>query len=139
MRSANNAPDFRTISGFRTEHLEALSAPFLQVFKMCRTARLVKLGHVAFDGTKVKANAFRHEARSYRRMKEEGAYPSLCSGERKRLVNGGSSAPNITCSRCEGHAGPGWRVRTSGAQSWLGEHGRRPALACHYLIRPSCR
>jgi len=69
--AANNRPDFRTISDFRKEHLKALEGLFLQVLKLCQKAGLVKLGHVALDGTKVKANASRHKAMSYRRMKEE--------------------------------------------------------------------
>ena len=62
------APDFRTISEFRKRHLEALSALFVQVLQLCQKAGLVKLGHVALDGTKVKANASKHKAMSYERM-----------------------------------------------------------------------
>ena len=69
--AANNTPDFRTISDFRKDHLEALSGLFLQVLMLCQQSGLVKLGHVALDGTKVKANASRHKAMSYRRMKEK--------------------------------------------------------------------
>ena len=61
-------PDFRTISDFRKRHLEALAALFVQVLRLCRQAGLVKLGHVALDGTKVKADASRHKAMSYGRM-----------------------------------------------------------------------
>ena len=71
--AANSAPDFRTISDFRKDHLEALSGLFLQVLKLCQRWGLVKLGHVALDGTKVKANASKHKAMSYRRMKEREA------------------------------------------------------------------
>ena len=71
--SANNTPDFRTISDFRKDNLEALSGLFLQVLALCRRAGLVKLGHVALDGTKVRANASRHKAMSYGRMKEKEA------------------------------------------------------------------
>lgn len=69
--AANNTPDFRTISDFRKDHLRALAGLFLQVLKLCQKAGLVKLGHVALDGTKIKANASRHKAMSYKRMKEE--------------------------------------------------------------------
>ena len=69
--AANNTPDFRTISDFRKDHLAALSGLFLQVLAFCQRAGLVKLGHVALDGTKVRANASRHKAMSYRRMKEK--------------------------------------------------------------------
>ena len=71
--AANNTPDFRTISDFRKDHLKALAGLFLQVLKLCQKAGLVKLGHVALDGTKIKANASRHKAMSYKRMKEEEA------------------------------------------------------------------
>ncbi len=69
--AANNTPDFRTISDFRKDHLAALSGLFLQVLAFCQRVGLVKLGHVALDGTKVRANASRHKAMSYRRMKEK--------------------------------------------------------------------
>ena len=71
--AANNTPDFRTISDFRKDHLGALAGLFLQVLAFCQRAGLVKLGHVALDGAKVRANASRHKAMSYRRMKEKEA------------------------------------------------------------------
>ncbi len=61
-------PDFRTIADFRKRHLGALSGLFGQVLGLCRAAGLVKLGHVALDGTKIKANASKHKAMSYARM-----------------------------------------------------------------------
>jgi transposase len=66
-------PDFRTISDFRKRHLEALAALFVQVLRLCRRAGLVKLGHVALDGTKLKANASKHKAMSYGRMRSAEA------------------------------------------------------------------
>ena len=69
--AANNTPDFRTVSDFRKDHLAALAGLFLQVLAFCQRAGLVKLGHVALDGTKVRANASRHKAMSYKRMKEK--------------------------------------------------------------------
>jgi transposase len=71
--AANNTPDFRTISDFRKDHLRALAGLFLKVLKLCQKAGLVKLGHVSLDGTKMKANASKHKAMSYKRMKEEEA------------------------------------------------------------------
>lgn len=71
--AANNTPDFRTISDFRKDHLEALGDLFLQVLQLCQQAGLVKLGHVSLDGTKVRANASKHQAMSYVRMKEKEA------------------------------------------------------------------
>ena len=66
--TALNRPDFRTIAAFRRRHLGALSGLFEQVLLLCRKAGLVALGHVALDGTKVKANASKHKAMSYGRM-----------------------------------------------------------------------
>ena len=71
--AANNTPDFRTISDFRKDHLGALAGLFHQVLELCRQAGLVKLGHVALDSTKVRANASKHKAMSYGRMKEKEA------------------------------------------------------------------
>ncbi len=61
-------PHFTTINGFRKEHLGALRSLFLQVLKLCQAAGLVKLGHIALDGTKVQGNASKHKAMSYERM-----------------------------------------------------------------------
>jgi transposase len=66
-------PDFRTISDFRKRHLAALAGLFVQVLRLCRQAGLVKLGHVALDGTKLAANASKHKAMSYGRMKSAEA------------------------------------------------------------------
>jgi transposase len=68
--TACNRPDFHTISMFRKRHLKALGDLFVQILKLCRAAGLVKLGHVALDGTKLQANASVHKAMSYRRMLE---------------------------------------------------------------------
>src|SRR6266403_5285794 len=67
---AGDPPDFRTISEFRRRHLKALAELFVQVLKLAEKAGLVKLGHVALDGTKIKANASKHKAMSYERMKK---------------------------------------------------------------------
>ena len=71
--AAMQKPDFRTISDFRLRHLGALAGLFQQVLELCVEAGLVKLGHVALDGTKVKANASKHKAMSYERMKKTEA------------------------------------------------------------------
>ncbi len=68
---ANQHPDHDTISEFRKRHKGALQTLFVQVLKLCEKAGLVKLGHVALDGTKVKANASKHKAMSYARMCEK--------------------------------------------------------------------
>jgi transposase len=71
--AANQRPDFRTLSDFRKQHLPALADLFVQVLQLCQQAGLVKLGQIALDGTKVKANASKHKAMSYGRMMTEEA------------------------------------------------------------------
>ena len=71
--AAGNVPDFRTLSDFRKAHGPALNGLFVQVLQLCAAAGLVKLGRVAVDGTKVKANASKHKAMSYARMSEREA------------------------------------------------------------------
>ena len=66
--TALNRPDFRTISEFRRRHLTALGGLFVQVLALCQRAGLVGLGHVAVDGTKLRANASKHKAMSFERM-----------------------------------------------------------------------
>ena len=68
-----DAPDFRTVSDFRKRHLKALGGLFGQILHLCEAAGLVKLGHVALDGTKVRANASKHKAMSYERMENRAA------------------------------------------------------------------
>lgn len=66
--AADQHPDHASIAEFRKRHLTALANLFVQVLRLCQAAGLVKLGHVALDGTKVKANASKHKAMSYGRM-----------------------------------------------------------------------
>jgi transposase len=61
-------PDHSTICDFRRRHRLALAALFVQVLRLCQKAGLVKLGHVALDSTKMRANASKHKAMSYSRM-----------------------------------------------------------------------
>lgn len=68
---ADQHPDHDTISDFRRLHLPVLSQMFTQVLQLCDKAGLVKLGHVAIDGTKLQANASKHKAMSYSRMEEK--------------------------------------------------------------------
>jgi transposase len=68
--SADTHPDHDTIAAFRKRHLDALAGLFVQALRLCQKAGLVKLGHVAIDGTKIKANASKHKAMSYERMQE---------------------------------------------------------------------
>lgn len=66
--AANQHPDHDTIADFRRRHLKEFRGLFLQVLRICQAAGLVKLGRVALDGSKVKANASKHKAMSYDRM-----------------------------------------------------------------------
>jgi len=66
--AAGNAPAHRTISEFRAFHLKELGELFVQVVRLAKELGLVRLGTIAVDGTKVKANASRHKAMSYGHM-----------------------------------------------------------------------
>ena len=68
--AADQHPDHDTIAAFRQEQLAPLAQLFVQVLQLCQRAGLVKLGHVALDGTKIKANASKHKAMSYERMEK---------------------------------------------------------------------
>src|SRR5712691_260667 len=69
--AADQHPDHDTIADFRKEHLANLAQLFVQVLRLCQQAGLVKLGHVALDGTKIKAHASRYRNRSYARLSAE--------------------------------------------------------------------
>jgi transposase len=73
MLGAGNFPKHRTIRDFRALHLKELADLFVQVVKLAQEMGLVKLGTVAIDGTKIKANASRHKAMSYERMQQAEA------------------------------------------------------------------
>ena len=70
MLCADQHPDFRSIARFRRRHLAALADLFVQSLRLCQQAKLVGLGVLAADGTKLRANASRHKAMSYERMLE---------------------------------------------------------------------
>ena len=69
--AAGNAPDFRTIADFRKTHLPALRGFFEQVLHLARDLGTLRVGRVAIDGSKVKANASKHKAMSYDRMRDK--------------------------------------------------------------------
>ncbi len=71
--TSDQHPDHDTIAEFRRRHLKALAELFVTVLALCQKAGLVKLGHVSFDGSKVKANASKHKAMSYGRMGKKAA------------------------------------------------------------------
>jgi transposase len=66
--AAGNFPAHRTLSDFRAFHLQEFSELFVQVVKLAQECGLVKLGTIAIDGTKIKANASRHKAMTWKRM-----------------------------------------------------------------------
>jgi transposase len=102
-------PDFRTISDFRRRHLEALRTLFVQVLRLCGKAGLVKLGHVALDGTKLQANASKHKAMSYGRMQRAEAELAaevagwLARAEREDAADDAEHGPDQ-----RGDEPPGW-------------------------------
>lgn len=69
--AAGNEPDFRTIADFRKRHLTALRGFFEQVLRLAREMGTPRVGRVALDGSKVKANASKHKAMSYGRMRDK--------------------------------------------------------------------
>lgn len=87
--AAGAHPDFSRIAAFRREHLDALASLFTQILELCRRAGLVKLGHVALDGTKIQASASKHKAMSYERMVQTEA---RLDGEITQLLKQAESA-----------------------------------------------
>lgn len=81
--TADQHPDHDTIAEFRRRHLKELSGLFVQVLRLCQKAGMVKLGHVALDGTKIQANASKHKAMSYDRMEKKA---EELEAEVKRLM-----------------------------------------------------
>ena len=109
-------PDFRTISDFRKRHLTALGELFVQVLRLCQEAGLVKLGHVALDGTKVKANASKHKAMSYKRMRKAEA-------ELEAIVSGWFKQAQATDAREDEEQGAGGSVEE--LPDWVRDKERR--------------
>jgi transposase len=109
-------PDFRTINQFRKRHLEALAGLFVQVLDLCRRAGLVRLGHVALDGSKIKANASKHKAMSYGRM--VAAEAGLAAE-----VNGWLKAAEVQDSAEDAEHGP--EHRGDEPSDWMRDKQRR--------------
>ena len=102
-------PDFRTVSDFRKRHLAVLSGLFVQVLALCRTAGLAKLGHVALDGTKIKANASKHKAMSYARMVEaEAALAGEVAAWLGRAEAADAAEDRALGAEARGDEMPGW-------------------------------
>jgi len=69
--SGLQSPDFRTICLFRTEHADVLPNLFVEVVRLCASSGMVGLGHIAFDGTKLKANASVRQTRDRDGLEKE--------------------------------------------------------------------
>jgi transposase len=82
--SADQHPDHDTLAAFRQEHLKALASLFVQALRLCQKAGLVKLGNVAIDGTKIKANASTHRSVDYQKISEREQH---WRSEVERLLN----------------------------------------------------
>lgn len=89
--AAGAAPDHDTIAAFRRRHLKELSALFVEILRIAKEMGILKVGNVAIDGTKIKANASRHAAASYRRAKEMEA---ALRAEVERLMKMAEGADN---------------------------------------------
>ena len=89
-------PDHTVISEFRRINLSALARLFLQVLQLCQKAGLVKLGHVALDGTKIAANASKHKAMSYGRMLKK---EDELKAEIARMLEGAETADKAEDAR----------------------------------------
>src|SRR5919201_2091302 len=71
--AGGGAPHFRTLARFRRDHAAAFTAVFQETVVLALRLGLAKLGHVALDGTKLRANSSKHKAMSYGRMKQREA------------------------------------------------------------------
>ena len=94
--AAGNTPDFRTLSDFRKDHRKALEGLFEQVLRLALKAGAMKLWRVAIDGSKVKANASKHKAMSYGRMKEKER--ELAAQVRRLLCGSGPARRGGRCA-----------------------------------------
>lgn len=63
--AANTHPDHDTLATFRRRFLKEVESLFVQVLVLAREMKLLKLGHIALDGTKIDANASKHKALSW--------------------------------------------------------------------------
>src|SRR5437660_1803296 len=82
-------PDHDSLAAFRQRHLPALAGLFVQGLRLCQAAGLMKLGHVALDGTKVQANTSKHKAMSYARMTQRS---NSSSGKVRALLDQAAQA-----------------------------------------------
>ena len=113
--AANQRPDHTTIARFRQRHETALADLFSQVLELCAQAGLVKVGVIAIDGTKMRANASQHAARDYeqiaREMLQEAAETDRAGDERYGEKRGDELPPELATEQ--------------GRRGWLREAKRR--------------
>jgi len=136
--SGGQFPDFRTLSDFRKEHLEAFQGLFLEVLRMCREAGLVRMGHLSLDGSKYQANASKHKAMSYGRIEEvEPRLEAEIKELLQRAADVDEAVPSMAwrsggmnCLKTCGAGRVGWRRfgRQRGAWKSGRETGRRSEL-----------
>jgi transposase len=117
---AGNFPAHRTLSDFRAFHLRELSELFVQVVRLAREMGLVKLGTIAVDGTKIKANASRHKAMSYERMLKAEAE---LRAQIKALLDKPLTRPRRTSRSWTSR--PSWPAGRTGCRK-----SRRPRRGC---------
>src|SRR5512135_95013 len=86
--AAGQGPDFRSIAKFRRRHLDALAGLFVQTLQLATRMGLVRMGRVALDGTKLRANASKHQAMSYRRLVEREAAVGAEVDRLRELIDG---------------------------------------------------
>jgi len=113
--AADQHPDHDTIAAFRQEQLTPLAQLFMQVLQLCQRAGLVKLGHVALDGTKIKANASKHKAMSYERM--EKAEKELEAEVQALLAEAARWTPRKMGNTGKGSAGTNCRKNWRGGRA----------------------
>ena len=106
MLCADQHPDYRSIARFRKRHLQALSELFVQTLRLCRRAKLVGLGSLALDGTKVRANASRHKAMSYERMVKKEQQLEAEIADLRRNVKGLFSEAELLDAQEDERFGP---------------------------------
>lgn len=71
MICANQAPDHSTIARFRSRHQDALADLFTEVLRLCSRAGLIQIGTIAFDGTRMTADAASRQNKTYRQLGKE--------------------------------------------------------------------
>jgi len=121
--AAGEHPHFTTVNSFRDSHRSALAGLFQQVLELCMSAGLVKLAHVAIDGTKMKANASKHKAMSAERMEKT---EEVLTEEIEQMLSKAEAADAAEDAEFgPGNAEPGLK------DEWARREGRREKIREH--------